>query len=238
MGFTASLQRASLAYGLQLTPEQLQMFTRYYELLLEWNKKMNLTAITDADEVAVKHMIDSLSVYERDLFPQGCRVVDVGTGAGFPGIPLKIMRPDLQVTLLDSLQKRLTFLQAVIDELQLGGMELVHARAEDASNQPVRREVYQVATSRAVARLNILSELCLPLVAVGGVFIAMKGAQYQEEVADAQRAIQLLGGKIESVKPIQLPGISDKRAIICIRKQAVTPKGYPRRPGLPEKKPL
>jgi 16S rRNA (guanine527-N7)-methyltransferase len=236
--FAANLHQAAATYGLNLTPEQLQAFTRYYELLLMWNEKMNLTAITDPAEVAVKHMVDSLSVYDNAMFPSSCRVIDVGTGAGFPGLPLKILRSDLQLTLLDSLQKRLNFLQAVIEDLGMTNVDLVHARAEDAANQAPRREYFQVATSRAVARLNILCELCLPFVAVGGVFIAMKGAQYQEEVTEANKAIILLGAKVTELKPIVLPGLEDKRAVIYIQKQDDTPAIYPRRPGIPEKKPL
>ncbi len=210
----------------------------YNRLLLEWNQKMNLTAITAPQEVAVKHMIDSLSCYRADIFTDGASVVDVGTGAGFPGIPLKIYRPAIQLTLLDSLNKRLNFLQTVVDSLGLDGVALVHARAEEAGQNKLYREKYQVAVSRAVARLNILCELCLPLVKTGGWFVALKGAQYEEEAREAAAALTALGGSIELVQPVSLPGLADKRAVIYIRKVAATPPGYPRKAGTPEKKPL
>ncbi|HWQ61481.1 MAG TPA: 16S rRNA (guanine(527)-N(7))-methyltransferase RsmG, partial [Negativicutes bacterium] len=178
MTFTASLTAAATDSAIDLSPAQVDAFAVYNDLLVAWNEKMNLTAITAPQEVAVKHVIDSLTCYATDVFPAGCSVVDVGTGAGFPGLPLKIYRPDIRLTLLDSLNKRLNFLHAVVDRLGLNGVELVHARAEEAGRLKVHRERYQVATSRAVARLSTLAELCLPLVAVGGRFVALKGAQY------------------------------------------------------------
>ncbi len=165
-------------------------------------------------------------------------MVDVGTGAGFPGLPLKILRPDIRLTLLDSLNKRLYFLQAVVERLALRDVVFVHARAEEAGRHVGHRERYLVAVSRAVARLNVLTELCLPFVAVGGHFIALKGAQYREEVAEAAKAVAALGGRLENVKPVRLPGLEDSRAIVYISKAAPTPPSYPRRPGVPEKKPL
>lgn len=236
--FTQYLQQAAIDYGIELNDEQLQAFTCYYQLLLEWNEKMNLTAITDPQEVAVKHMIDSLSCYDAAFFPEKCRVVDVGTGAGFPGIPLKIYRPDLQLTLVDSLNKRLTFLQCVTDQLGLTDVSIVHARAEEGARKKELRDKFDVALSRAVARLNVLSELCLPFVTRGGVFIALKGAQYEEEVNEAKQAIDVLGGKLIKIQPVKLPGLVDKRAVLYIRKERPTPGVYPRKPGTPEKKPL
>ena len=209
--FKTFLQLAACDYGIQLTDRQLDDLNVYYQLLIEWNEKINLTAITDPQEVAVKHMIDSLSCYEQQYFPSDCHVIDVGTGAGFPGLPLKIYRPDIHLTLFDSLKKRLTFLQQVVSDVVL---------------------------SRAVARLNVLSELCLPFVKVGGYFIALKGAQYESERAEAEQAVAILGGKIVAVKPVKLPGLDDKRAIIYIRKEHHTPTTYPRKAGIPEKKPL
>lgn len=238
MTFIASLEAAAAGYGLDLSPVQLEAFAVYNEMLVDWNEKVNLTAITSPQEVAVKHIIDSLTCYDEGVFPAACSLVDVGTGAGFPGLPLKIFRPDIRLVLLDSLNKRLSFLGAVVERLGLRGVELVHARAEEAGRLKGRREHYQLATSRAVARLNVLAELCLPLVAVGGSFIALKGAQYQEELAEAERAIALLGGQVDTVKPVRLPGLDDTRAVIYVRKTAPTPAAYPRRPGLPEKKPL
>ncbi len=238
MTFAASLKAAAAAAAIELSPEQVEAFTVYNALLVSWNEKINLTAITDPQEVAVKHVIDSLSCYDAAVFPAGCAVVDVGTGAGFPGLPLKIYRPDIRLTLLDSLNKRLVFLGEVVGRLGLSGVELVHARAEEAGRRKDRRERYGVATSRAVARLNALAELCLPLVAVGGCFVALKGAQYQEEIDEARRAVTLLGGRIETVKKVRLPGLDDSRAVIYVRKEKPTPPPYPRRPGIPEKKPL
>ena len=236
--FKALLAQASIEYGLILSDSQLAAMEVYYQLLIEWNKKINLTAITQPQEVAVKHIIDSLSCYQEDIFSGDTRVIDVGTGAGFPGIPLKIYRPDIKLTLMDSLNKRLLFLQTVTETLGLQDVELVHARAEEGGKGRQYREKFQIAVSRAVARLNILCELCLPFVRTGGWFIALKGAQYEEEVAEAARAIAILGGAIERVEPVNLPGITDKRAVIYIKKIAATPSEYPRRPGTPEKKPL
>lgn len=236
--FTPYLRQAAIDYGIELSEEQLSAFNRYYQLLVEWNEKMNLTAITEPQEVAVKHMIDSLSCYDTAFFAQNAKMVDVGTGAGFPGIPLKIFRPDLQLTLVDSLNKRLTFLQCVIAELGLTDVTVVHARAEEGARKRELRDKFDVALSRAVARLNVLSELCLPFVAPGGCFIALKGAQYEEEVKEAQQAIRVLGGKLIKTQPVKLPGLDDKRAVVYIRKEKPTPGVYPRKPGTPEKKPL
>ena len=238
MVFKIFLQQAACDYGIQLTDKQLDELTVYYQLLIEWNEKINLTAITDPQEVAVKHMIDSLSCYEHQYFPSGCHVIDIGTGAGFPGLPLKIYRPDICLTLFDSLKKRLTFLQQVVSDLKLSETTMIHARAEEGGRKRELREQYDVVLSRAVARLNVLSELCLPFVKVGGYFIALKGAQYESERAEAEQAVAMLGGKIVAVKPVKLPGLDDKRAIIYIRKEHHTPATYPRKAGIPEKKPL
>lgn len=238
MTFAASLAAAAAESGLSLTQAQLEAFSLYNDLLLAWNEKVNLTTITAPQEVAVKHVIDSLSCYDGTYFPAAATVVDVGTGAGFPGLPLKIYRPEIRLTLLDSLNKRLNFLREVVDRLGLSGVDIVHARAEEAGRMKDRRDRYLVATSRAVARLNVLAELCLPLVAPGGYFLALKGAQYREELDEAARAIANLGGQVAEVRPVRLPGIDDSRAVIYIRKVSATPDAYPRRPGTPEKKPL
>lgn len=238
MNFAAAVEQAAAQYGITLTAEQQQAFTSYFQLLVEWNEKMNLTAITEPREVAVKHMIDSLSCYQEKYFPTDCKMIDVGTGAGFPGVPLKIFRPDIKLTLLDSLNKRLLFLQAVVDRLQLSQVELVHSRAEDTGRQKLLRESYQVAVSRAVARLSVLCELCLPLVKQGGYFIALKGAQFREEVDEAARAIAVLGGEVAEICPVKLPDMEDVRAVIYIKKQQLSPPQYPRKAGTPEKKPL
>ncbi|MDR3560971.1 MAG: 16S rRNA (guanine(527)-N(7))-methyltransferase RsmG [Negativicutes bacterium] len=238
MSFSEILAAAAHEYGIALGEAELNAFSTYNDLLLTWNEKINLTTIVEPGEVAVKHIIDSLSCYDAELFPIGCRVVDVGTGAGFPGLPLKIIRPDIELTLLDSLNKRLLFLQEVVDALQLQGVSFLHARAEDAGRSKDQRDGYHVALSRAVARLNVLCELCLPLVRSGGCFIALKGAQFKDEMEEAHRALKVIGGQIASVRTVKLPGIVDQRAVIYIRKTTSTPAAYPRRAGLPEKKPL
>jgi 16S rRNA (guanine527-N7)-methyltransferase len=237
-GFKELLAQAATEYGLSLSENQLIAMETYYRLLIEWNEKINLTAITLPHDVAVKHMIDSLSCYREDIFSSDTSVIDVGTGAGFPGIPLKIYRPDLKLTLMDSLNKRLLFLREVTDTLELRGVELVHARAEEGGKNRQYRAKFQIAVSRAVARMNVLSELCLPFVQTGGYFIALKGAQYEEEVIEAAKAITTLGGRVERMEPVILPGLADKRAVVYIKKVAATPSDYPRRPGTPEKKPL
>lgn len=210
----------------------------YFRLLVEWNQKMNLTAITEPREVAVKHMVDSLSAFDENSFPENCSVIDVGTGAGFPGIPIKILRPDIKLTLLDSQNKRISFLKAIVDTLKLENVECLHGRAEETARNEVYREKFDVAVSRAVARLSILSEYCLPFVKVGGMFVALKGMKYKEEMNEAQRAVKVLGGGNMKACPVKLPGIDDKRAVIYIPKCSITPKTYPRKAGTPERSPI
>jgi len=236
--FREVLEQGAREYGLLLTDAQMIEFTKYYETLVAWNEKINLTTITAPQDVAIKHMIDSLSCYDATIFKQGASIIDVGTGAGFPGLPLKIFRPDLKLTLFDSLNKRILFLQAVADILGINDIEFIHSRAEDGGKSKQLRERYDIAVSRAVARLNVLCEWCLPFVAVGGFFIALKGSQYSLEVKDAQRALQLLGGEITKIENIKLPSIDDVRAVIYIKKIKKTPLVFPRRPGMAEKNPL
>lgn len=236
MTFAEILAARGAEAQLSFTEEQLAQFTRYYELLVETNKVMNLTAITEPEEVAVKHMVDSLLAYEDGM--QGKTLVDVGTGAGFPGVPLKIYCPSLKVTLVDSLGKRLRFLQQVIDELWLKGIRCEHLRAEDAGRSKKHREQYDYVTARAVARLSVLSEYCLPLAKKGGQFIALKGSRFAEEIEEGEAAVKILGGKIISAEPVKLPGLDDGRAIIKIAKIKATPAQYPRKAGTPEKQPL
>jgi len=238
VNFSEQLKKAAVDFSLPLSDEQIRAFSQYQELLLEWNQKMNLTAITEPQEIAVKHFIDSLSCLDQAVFPIGCSVVDVGTGAGFPGLPLKIVRPDIQLCLIDSLQKRTVFLQTVTQALELKDVEIRHLRAEEAGRQKPYRARFDVAVSRAVARLSVLCELCLPFVRTGGYFVAMKGAKFREEIAAAEAAIRLLGGHIRQVKEISLPGLNDVRAVIYIEKKKGTPDKYPRRAGIPEKDPL
>ena len=236
MTFAEILAARGAEAQLSFTEEQLAQFTRYYELLVETNKVMNLTAITEPEEVAVKHMVDSLLAYEDGM--QGKTLVDVGTGAGFPGAPLKIYCPSLKVTLVDSLGKRLRFLEQVIDELGLKGIRCEHLRAEDAGRSKKHREQYDYVTARAVARLSVLSEYCLPLAKKGGQFIALKGSRFAEEIEEGEAAVKILGGKIISAEPVKLPGLDDGRAIIKIAKIKATPAQYPRKAGTPEKQPL
>jgi len=236
--FTTELRAAAEAASLSLSEEQILKFTRYDALLVDWNERMNLTAITEPRDVAVKHMVDSLTAYDAALFSGAPTVIDVGTGAGFPGIPLKIFDPSIRLTLMDSLAKRLAFLEAVVEDLGLTGVTCVHARAEDAAHEPQRRERYDIAVSRAVARLPVLLEYTLPFVKKGGHLIALKGRTAEEEATDAKRALKLLGGRLETIRPVTLPGLSDKRAVLTITKIAPTPKAYPRKAGTPAKKPL
>lgn len=236
MTFAEILAARGAEANLSFTEEQLAQFTRYYELLVETNKVMNLTAITEPEEVAVKHMVDSLLAFEAAM--AGKTLVDVGTGAGFPGVPLKIYCPSLKVTLVDSLGKRLRFLEQVISELGLKGIRCEHLRAEDAGRNKKHREQYDYVTARAVARLSVLSEYCLPLAKKGGQFIALKGSRYAEEIDEGEAAVKILGGKIISAEPVKLPGLDDGRAIIKIAKIKATPAQYPRKAGTPEKQPL
>ncbi|PWM79819.1 MAG: 16S rRNA (guanine(527)-N(7))-methyltransferase RsmG [Phascolarctobacterium sp.] len=234
--FQKILAESAAQAGFELSALQLEQFEKYYEMLVETNKVMNLTALTEPQDVAVKHFVDSLMAY-ADYFP-GKVLADVGTGAGFPGIPLKIYCTSLKVVLIDSLAKRLNFLQRVIAELGLKDIECVHLRAEDAGKNPAHREKYDIVTARAVARLSVLSEYCLPLVKVGGVFVALKGAKYQEEIAAAGKALSVLGGKLIEAKKVELPGLNDGRAVVTIKKVKASPKAYPRKAGLPDKNPL
>ena len=224
--------------NIQLSEKQLQQFDRYFSLLVEWNQKINLTAITEHDEVYLKHFYDSLVPLWWVEIPEAAKVVDVGAGAGFPSIPIKIIRPDIQLTIIDSLNKRINFLNELVADLGLTGVEAVHARAEEAGQDQAYRGQYDLATARAVASLNILVELCLPFVKKGGHFIALKGQDAHNEMIDAKRAITLLGGNFEAEFHETLPQEESYRAIIDIRKTLDTPNKYPRRPGKPNKQPL
>ena len=236
--FQNDLIHAMEAMGLVLEDYQIRQFCRFEELLLETNKVMNLTAITDPGEVAVKHMADSLSCYDERYFPKDASLLDLGTGAGFPGIPLAIFRPDLTVTFFDSLQKRLNFLNEVCRETGLRKVAFLHGRAEEMAHQEAYREQFDLVTSRAVARLSILCEWALPYVRNNGLFIALKGAQYEEEIKEASNALRILGGILEEVRPVTLPGLSDKRAVLYIRKSCTSPAKYPRKPKMAAKHPL
>ena len=222
--------------GINLSEIQLKQFYNYMNLLIEWNKKVNLTAITEPDEIILKHFVDSLTISK--YISDGTKVVDVGTGAGFPGIPLKIVRQDVDITLLDSLQKRINFLDEVINELDLEKITTIHSRVEDFGKDKKYREKFDIATSRAVANLSTLSEYLLPLVKVGGKVISMKGSLIQEELENSKNAIKILGGQIEKVDEFDLPNSDISRNIVLIDKIKNTPNRYPRKAGEPSKKPL
>ena len=235
--FQTELTKAMTAMGLMLTAKQVSQFCLFQDMLRETNKVMNLTAITEPADVAVKHMADSLSCYNKAYFAPSARILDLGTGAGFPGIPLLIYRSDLQMTFFDSLQKRLRFIQDVLQQTGLQA-DCLHGRAEEMAHQAAYREQFDIVTSRAVARLPILAEWALPYVKQDGFFISLKGAQYEEEIKESKQALQILGGSIEEVRPVALPGLTDKRAVIYIRKTKASPKKYPRKPKMAAKNPL
>lgn len=222
-----------------LSDLQLEQFYRYYEMLIDWNSKVNLTAITEMEDVVTKHFVDSLSIKMavEDIAEKKYRIMDVGTGAGFPGIPLKIAFPDLNITLLDSLNKRVKFLNEVIETLGLTGITAAHGRAEDFGHDNVSRETFDFAVSRAVANIATLSEYCLPFVKVGGYFVSYKSGKIEEELSSGKKAVKLLGGEIEKVFTFKLPN-SDDRSFVKIKKIKKMSNIYPRKAGLPSKEPL
>ena len=220
----------------ELSENMQQQFEDYMKLLLEWNEKINLTAITEEDDIILKHFVDSLTILK--YIEQGKTIVDVGTGAGFPGIPVKIAIPDTKVTLVDSLNKRILFLKDVIEKLGLQSIETLHFRAEEFGQNKKYRESFDIATSRAVANLSTLVEYLLPLVKVGGTCICMKGSEVKEELENAKKAITILGGKIETVEEFTLPESDIKRNIVIIKKVNATPNKYPRKSGTPAKEPI
>lgn len=224
--------------GLQPSEKQIEQFMMYYELLVEWNSFMNLTAITEFNEVCLKHFVDSVSLCKAIDCSEKKRVIDVGTGAGFPGIPLKIMYPNFQITLLDSLGKRVKFLNEVISKLGLSNIEAIHGRAEDYVKEKGSREGYDLCVSRAVANLSTLSEYCLPYVKKEGYFISYKSEKIVEESKAAGHAIEILGGKIADQVEFQLPNSDIYRNLFMIQKVKSTPAKYPRKAGLPSKEPL
>ena len=224
--------------GISLTEQQSEQLYEYYRLLVEWNSFMNLTGITEFSEVVQKHFVDSLSIVKVKNMNDVDNLIDVGTGAGFPGLPLKIVFPHLKVTLLDSLNKRIDFLNAVIEKTGLTGIETIHGRAEDFAKPGLKREIYDLCVSRAVANLATLSEYCLPYVKIGGEFIPYKSGEVADELQDAKSAVFLLGGKVESCENFDLPGSDIHRSLVQIKKVGGCPKKYPRKPGMPSKVPL
>ena len=225
-------------WEIPFSSEQQEQFVTYYKMLVEKNKVMNLTAITEFDEVLDKHFLDSIALARYVDLTTSISLIDLGTGAGFPGMPLKIMFPNLKVTLADSLNKRIAFLDEVIGELGLTDIQTVHARAEDLAHNSDYRERYDYCVSRAVANLSSLSEYCLPFVRIGGTFISYKSGEIEEELAAAKKAIFLLGGQFDQVIPFQLEGTDLGRSFVLINKDKKTAKTYPRKSGMPTKKPL
>ena len=228
------LKKGSDELGIELNDRQIDALCKYAELLVEWNKKINLTAITDKDSIATKHFLDSMSAITTG-FVQG-KIIDVGCGAGFPGLVLKIAKPDLNLTLLDSLNKRINFLNEVISDLKIDGVQTVHGRAEDYARQ--MREKFDTVVSRAVANMTVLSELCIPFLKTGGYFLALKGPLADDELKDAHRAIHILGGEVTEVKNIHIPNTDLNHKIIIIKKVRHTPIQYPRKAGIVTKNPI
>lgn len=232
------LRKKAMQMGIVLDDTQISQFQTYFEMLIEKNKVMNLTAITEKEEVIDKHFADSLAFVQTGLETSGKRLLDLGTGAGFPGIPLKIAFPEMEVLLLDSLNKRVRFLQDVIRELNLQGIDAVHGRAEDFAKQKAYRENFDYVVSRAVANLAVLSEYCLPYVSVGGYFLPYKSGDIQREIDESRKAVKILGGSVEDVVSFEIPGTDIHRTILKIRKKTAAPKRFPRKAGLPSKEPI
>ena len=232
-----NLKEESLKLGIHLDPHSEEKFDKYRELLTEYNKVMNLTAIVEREEIEEKHFLDSVTLQLSGKLFEGCSLIDIGAGAGFPSLPIKISRNDIDVTMLDSLNKRVGFLNVVIDELGLKGIKAVHARAEEAGKNKDYREKFDIATARAVADLSVLAEYALPFVKVGGFFVAMKGTAPSDEVNRAKAAIKKLGGAVREVKEITLPS-EINHTLVIIEKVSNTPNAYPRKAGKPAKEPL
>lgn len=238
LNFKLMILEGAREMGIELTEEQADAFARYKDLLLEWNEKMNLTAIVDEQQVAAKHFLDSLAVLGKVNVKVYRNLLDVGTGAGFPGIPLKVCCPSINTVLLDSLKKRVLFLEEVIQQLGLTGIDAVHGRAEAKGRNKEFREAFELVTARAVANLAVLAEYCLPFVKPGGVFVAYKGPEIKEELEGAGKALEILGGVVDAVHEVTLPFEGGDRTLILIHKKQPTLEKYPRKPGMPEKKPL
>ncbi|GAB4575925.1 MAG: 16S rRNA (guanine(527)-N(7))-methyltransferase RsmG [Anaerolineae bacterium] len=231
-------QHARALFGVELSAEQQRAFRLMAAELLDWNQRVNLTAITDPDEVEIRHFLDSISVLRAVTLQPSMRVIDVGTGAGFPGLPLRIVCPKIHLTLLESTGKKTEYLQHVVNLLELTNVQVVTARAEEAGQDPAHREQYDVALARAVARLPVLVEYLLPLLKVGGKMIALKGESAAQEVSAAREALRLLGGEMQRLIPVELPEVADTHYLVVIQKVAASPAKYPRRPGIPARKPL
>lgn len=235
---TSVLTESCEKIGITLTEKQIEQFLNYYEYLVEKNKVMNLTAITEYEEVVLKHFVDSLSIVKAVDMSKYHRLIDLGTGAGFPGIPLKIAFPDIEVVLMDSLNKRIKFLEEVIEKLGLNKITAVHARAEEGARKVEYREKFDICVSRAVANLSSLTEYCLPFVKQKGVFVSYKSMRVDDEIKNAKKAVSILGGEIKTIEEFLLPDTEIGRSFVVIEKIKTTPGKYPRKAGLPTKEPL
>ena len=227
--------------GINLNKEQIKKFSQYLELLIQWNQKINLTSLKTPQEIIIKHFLDSIScikVINKYINTEGVSVIDVGTGAGFPGVPIKIICSSIRLSLLEARKKKTIFLEKIVEEMNFQQVEILNGRAEAFGKCLDFREKYDIALSRAVARLNVLSEYCLPLVRVGGLFVAQKGRSYREEIDKALKMVQLLGGELIGVENVRIPFINQERYLLVIKKIKDTPSKYPRKEGLPQKRPL
>ncbi|MDV4150821.1 16S rRNA (guanine(527)-N(7))-methyltransferase RsmG [Clostridium sp. AL.422] len=238
MEYFQLMKEASLEVGFDLTEKQYNQFILYMRLLQEWNEKINLTAITEDEEVIKKHFIDCIKAFKSNAVKNAKTVIDVGTGAGFPGLPIAIMNPNIEVTLLDSLNKRINFLNTVIAKLELKNVVTIHSRAEDGARKPEFREKFDVATSRAVANMAVLSEFCLPYVKQDGYFVALKGPAVDDEIKDGKNAINTLGGELENIIEVSIEESDLKHNIVEVKKVKKCPKTYPRKAGSINKKPI
>jgi len=232
------MNKASINVGLEFNEKKYAEFMRYKDLIKEWNEKINLTAIKEDEEIVKKHFIDSMKVFEFDQLKNAKNIIDIGTGGGFPGIPMKIIKPEINIVLLDSLNKRIKFLDEVIKDLQLENIKAIHGRAEDYAQEVQYREKFDIAVSRAVANLTVLSEFCIPYVKVGGYFVAMKGPAVEEEIKLSKNAIRMLGGKIEHIEKVQIEDSDLNHNLVIIKKIAGTNKKYPRKAGMVTRSPL
>ena len=238
MEFFQLMKEASLEVGLDLTEVQYSQFIKYMRLLQEWNEKVNLTAITEDKEVIKKHFIDCIKAFKSEAIKNAKTIIDVGTGAGFPGLPIAIMNPDIKVTLLDSLNKRINFLNLVVRELGLRNVVTIHSRAEDGAQNVELREKFDVATSRAVANMSVLSEFCIPYVKVNGYFVALKGPAIDEELKDAEKAMMVLGGELKGKIEYDIEESDLNHNIVEVKKIKKCPKTYPRKAGTVNKNPI
>lgn len=238
MEYFKLMKEASLEVGMELSEHQYEQFIKYMRLLQEWNEKINLTAITEDEEVIKKHFIDCIKAFKSDAIKNAKTIIDVGTGAGFPGLPIAIMNPNVQITLLDSLNKRINFLNTVINNIGLKNVITIHSRAEDGARKPELREKFDVATSRAVANMAVLSEFCMPYIKVGGHFVALKGPAIEEEIKDGHKAIAVLGGELKEIIEVNIEESDLKHNIVEIKKINKCSKVYPRKSGTINKKPI